>query len=277
MPHNAVKAIVFVLCLLLFVALIFMAAAPHAIADQDHTKEGRKTVRIVSFSFPPILHYSEEGEFSGTMGETVKMLCEASELDCGFDVVPLKRAYDQLKSGTADALITINVGQLKDCCIPSEWSSPWTAGFFSSNGEGAIPTSEEELIGKKIITVIGMKSPYAFAKNLDQMSADDLVSVLKAPRILSAVKMFLSGRAPLLWGGEDFKWYIGKLDSDAQYVFKPLFKKPVVVWVRKDKPEILRRLNHAFSDLRKNGSLGDGNLLNPSLMKKHYVDAPLKK
>lgn len=241
-----------------------------------HTAQGpeQDTITIVSFSFPPILHATETGAFSGTMGETVKMLCEAANKKCNFRVVPLKRAYEQVRSGDADAMITINVGQLKDCCVPSDWSSPWSAGLFSSNGREAIPKTQEDLIGRSLIVVTGMKSPYFFAKDLDQMSADRSMTLFKAPKILSAVKMFLKRRSPLLWGGEDFKWYIEKLDKQAKYEFKPLFTKPVVVWVRRDKPAILARLNRAFEILSGTNALNRKNLLNPSLMKQRYIDAP---
>ena len=151
-------------------------------------------VSIESFSFPPILHASESGEFSGTMGETVKALCKAGDMICNFTVVPLKRAYQHIKKGQSDALITINVGQLNECCIPSEWLSPWTAGFFSTAGLSAIPKTPEELSGKSLIVVQGMKSPYLFAKELDKMSEDKRLDLHKAPHILSSVKMFLANR-----------------------------------------------------------------------------------
>ena len=231
-------------------------------------------VVISSFSFPPLLHATVDGGFSGTMGETVKMLCEKANLDCKFTVSPLKRTYKEVRSGTSDALITIDVGQLKDCCVPSEWTSPWTAGFFSSKGKNSIPQTQEGLIGKSLIVVSGMKSPYFFAKDLNALAKKRLLKLYKAPRILSSIKMFLAQRAPLLWGGEDFIWYINKLKADARYDFKPLIELPVVIWVRKDKQAILKMFNQAFVELKKTGVLGEKNLLQPYLMKQRYVDAP---
>lgn len=167
-----------------------------------------RTLTIASFSFPPILHEGVNGEFSGTMWETVKMLCETADLNCNFEIVALKRAYHRIRSGDVDALVTINIGQLKDCCLASDWSSPWSAGFFSTTAKENIPDSQEDLQGKTLIVVNSMKSPYLFAKDLDTMSDESRLTLYKAPHILSAVKMFLKNRAPLLWGGDDFKWYI---------------------------------------------------------------------
>lgn len=237
--------------------------------------DDRPVVLVSSFSFPPLLHATETGEFSGTMGETVKMLCENGDLNCHFDVVSLKRAYHEIRAGNTDALITINVGQLKDCCIPSDWSSPWSAGFFSSQGPALIPKTQEDLVGQTLIVVNGMKSPYLFAKDLDQMNANKRLVLHKAPHILSSVRMFLKNRAPLLWGGEDFKWYLNKIGANVPYDFKPKVELPVVVWVRKDKPELLKRLNQAFKNLDRSRVFGAKNLLAPALMQKRYVDAPL--
>jgi len=233
-------------------------------------------VTIASFSFPPLLHTARDNVFSGTMGETVKYLCEVASITCNFTVMPLKRAYQKVRSGASNALITINVGQLTNCCIPSDWASPWTAGFFSSAGAEEIPKSAKDLTGRSMIMVNGMKSPYFFAKNLDQMAADKRLTLWKAPNILSSVKMFLRKRAPLLWGGEDFMWYIHKLDKNATYSFKPLFKKPVVIWVRKDKPEVLALFNRIFAKVKAAGQLDSKNLLIPALMQQRYIDAPFQ-
>ncbi len=158
---------------LFILAILVLPTAP-VFADSlgKHPK-----VTIASFSFPPLLHATVTGEFSGTMGETVKRICEEGGINCDFNVLPLKRAYIQVKNGDVDALITINSGQLNDCCIPSEWSSPWTAGLFYFEGEEMIPGSPKELIGKSLIIVNGMKSPYFFAKDLDKMSDDGRLSL----------------------------------------------------------------------------------------------------
>lgn len=232
---------------------------------------------IDSFAFPPILHLSENGEFSGTMGETVKMLCETGGIVCKFEVVPLKRAYKHIRSGDVDAVVTIDVQQLNDCCTPSTWSSPWTAGFFSSKGKGVIPKAPPDLEGKELIVVAGMKSPYLFAEDLDEMAAEKHVRLFKPRDIMSAVQMFLKDRAPLMWGGDDFKWYIDKLDPEADYIFEPVVELPVVVWVRKDKPDVLKTLNEAFAKLKAQNLLNANKLLKPELMDQRYQEAAFPK
>jgi len=255
----------------LLFSLSFLASAPSFAVDSTSPQ----VVTIDSFSFPPLLHENENGEFSGTMGETVKMICKAGEMLCNFSVVPLKRAYFRINEGQSDALITIDVGQLKECCIPSDWSSPWTAGFFSSTGIDAIPEVPEELQGKSLIVVQGMKSPYLFAEKMDKMAEDKLLLLYKAPHILSSVRMFLAGRAPLLWGGEDFKWYIKKIDAEAKFDFMPMIELPVVIWVNKNKPEVIRRFNQAFIKLKELKILDKNFLLQPQLLDELYLDAPL--
>ena len=145
----------YALILASLLSLLSLVSSPSIMANP----KSPLVVQIDSFSFPPILHRSESGEFSGTMGETVKKLCEAGDMICSFDVVPLSRAYKNIKSGRTDALITINVGQLNDCCIPSDWASPWRAGFFSTTGLSEIPETPEDLPGKSLIVVLGMRVP----------------------------------------------------------------------------------------------------------------------
>ena len=202
-------------------------------------------VKILSFPIPPLLHNTADGDFSGTLGETVKALCEAQNLACSFSVLPLARAYLQLRNGSGDALITLNFGQFKKCCSTSAWASPWSAGFFSSSSSMIIPETPKDLLGTSIIAVNGMKSPYLFAPNLDEMVARKELSLFSARDISTAVSMFIGKRAPLLWGSDDFTWYFEKIDNNADYIFTPRVTAPVVIWVRKEKQEILRRLNQA--------------------------------
>ena len=261
----------YALILASLLSLLSLVSSPSIMANP----KSPLVVQIDSFSFPPILHRSESGEFSGTMGETVKKLCEAGDMICSFDVVPLSRAYKNIKSGRTDALITINVGQLNDCCIPSDWASPWRAGFFSTTGLSEIPETPEDLPGKSLIVVLGMRSPYLFAREMDKMAEEKRLDLLKAPNILSSVRMFLANRAPLLWGGEDFEWYIRKIDAEARYDFKPVVELPVVIWINKDKPRVLERFNQAFRTISEAKILTDDFLLRPQIMKERYLDAVL--
>lgn len=259
-------------------AATLAAAVPLAFAALPAVKAAESTalkVTILSMAFPPILHATPTGAFSGTMGESVKALCENGGLDCDFEIVPLSRAYTMLREGSADALITINVQQLNGCCTPSDWQSPWTAGFFSNRGQATIPQAPAELDGRSLIVVLGMKSPYQFATDLDAMADKGRLTLYRAPHILSSVKMFLADRADLLWGGEDFKWYIEKLSPGFHYAFKPLVQKNVVVWVRKDRPEVLSRLNWGLIKLQSQHALAPNNLLVPAIMHTRYVDAAL--
>ena len=89
--------------------------------------------------------------------------------------------------------------------------------------------------------------------------------------------MFLKDRAPLMWGGEDFEWYINKMNPEADYFFKPVIELPVVVWVNKNKPDVLNVLNQAFRKLTKQKLLDTNNLIIPQLMQQRYQDAPFPK
>lgn len=231
-------------------------------------------ITIGSFPFPPLLHLSQEGLFSGTMGETVKRLCTEAKLKCRFRVVPLSRAYNELRNGKIDALITLDLGQFDDCCLRSQWRSPWSAGLFSTLPFSEIPSDPQKMLGKNLIVVNGMRTPYSFMPDLDQWQQEKLINLSVGWDITIATKMFVRNRAEFLWGGEDFKWYINKHDSGMEYNFKPLMQKDVVVWIRKNKSKALTQLDTAFKRLEKNSLLNEKLLLNDALMKQYYQEAP---
>jgi len=236
--------------------------------------ESNKTLIIASFPFPPLLHATQDGNFSGTMGETVKMMCEEAKLRCIFKVVPLKRAHHELESGSVDALITIKVDRFHTCCRPSKWSSPWAAGFFANDQIDIVPTKPNEVKGHSIILVQGMQSPYLFMPDLEQWEDQQEIRVSRASSIAAATRMFNVKRAPLLWGSDDFNWYFEKINSTVERTFTPLLVKPVVVWVRNSKSALLDKLNQAYQRMQFKSLLNEKNLLIPSLMKERYLDAP---
>ena len=262
------RAIVCFLCLSLLLS-------GHSVqAEHVENVDPLKPVTILSFEFPPLLHTARSGEFSGTMGETVKMLCEEAGLICRFRVVPLKRAYQELRNDRGDALVTIDLGQFNKCCLASKWAAPWSAGWFSMPEHKRIPANQEELEGEAVIVVQGMKSPYSFAPKLDEMAKRQKLSMFKATDIATSVGMFIHGRAPLLWGGEDFRWYFRKIDPQAKFVYTPRMTIPVVIWMRKERSKALERLNRAYQLMIEKRMIGENGLLEPSLMGERYQDAP---
>jgi len=216
------------------------------------------------------------GEFSGTMGETVKEICKRAEINCEFNIVPLKRAYELLKNKKTDGLITIKVGQFNECCIASKWASPWAAGFFSHQPIETIPQRPNEVIGRDLIIVNGMRSPFVFMPNLEKWKKDKKINFFNAPDINIATKMFNAGRAELLWGSEDFNWYFSKQEDSQKRNFLPLIVKPVVIWLRKENQHLMEPLNQAFYEMLNDGTLNRKHLLINEMMSQRYIDAPYK-
>ncbi len=252
--------------LFLICALVLLCG--QAKADSD------RSLKIASFPIPPLLHESVNGTFSGTMGETVKVLCEEAKINCTFQIVPLKRAYRYLEQNHVDSLITLNAGQFNDCCIPSQWMSPWAAGFFANKSLDPIPQTPTDTLGHSLIVVNGMRSPYLFIPELEKWAKEKKVKLSVAKDIYSATRMFANERAGLLWGSDDFNWYFDKIGTSAKTNFLPLIVKPVVVWVRKEKQPLLAELNKAYRSLIDQNKLDRKNLLIPELMRRRYIDAP---
>ncbi|NVJ91370.1 MAG: hypothetical protein HWE34_06915 [Methylocystaceae bacterium] len=216
------------------------------------------------------------GEFSGTVGETVKYLCEEAGLTCHVEVLPFKRAYQKLENNQVDGLITIKVDRFRECCLSTQWETPWVAGFYSYKAWEDIPDTPTKVLGQRLIVVAGMRSPYEFMPALDKWDQDEKVTLFRANGVKSATKMFLSHRATYLWGSQDFEWYFDKLGGDLNYRFKPLVVRPIVVWFRKDKKHILDQMNLAFEKLRQKNILAPNMLLKSDLMQTRYIDAPFE-
>lgn len=258
---------------LFFMVIIFFSNISFGLAREP---ADRHKLIIASFLFPPLLHSAQGKSFSGTMGETVKYICKYAKISCEFEIVPLKRAYVELTRGHADALITLDLGQFKDCCSTSTWYAPWSAGLFAANSNN-IPEKAEQIYGKGLIVVNGMRSPYSFLPNLDALAENGTIKLHKALEISSAVLMFQQRRADLLWGGEDFKWYLKKLTPNKEYHYKPLMRKNVVLWTQNYKQETLRRFNEASIELMEQNIIGPDGLLIPEIMSIYYKEHILKK
>ncbi len=233
-----------------------------------------KAIKLATFEYPPFFHSTIDGKFSGTIGETVAYMCEQSQITCHIEALPYKRAYQKLFNKQVDGLITIDVKTFQDCCISSDWNTPWIAGFFSEKPLDDIPDSPDQVLGKSLITVAGMKSPYEFMPNLTQWAKDKKISLFSANNIFTATRMFINNRADLLWGSEEFTWYFEKQHAQNRFNFRPLLTYSTVIWVHKDRPDILNKLNAGYALMQKNGALSKNNLLNEELMKARYVDAP---
>jgi hypothetical protein len=269
--------------LVLFVSFLFsLLVSVEAVAHEAETnaktiEDGEVlSLNIAHFHIPPLMHTAIDGSFSGTMGETVKILCKEAKLNCFFENKPLKRSYRALERGDLDALITIDAGQFNDCCVASKWFSPWAAGIFSFSPFRNVPEKEEDMYGRKIILVHGMQSPYLFMPNLDKLSRQGKIDVAKAQDIKTAVGMFEKKRAPYLWGSDDFNWYFYRMDTGQERVFTEIVTKPVVIWVQKSKIKALKRLNKAFDNLHRQRLLNNKHLLVDKLMKQKYREAPFE-
>ncbi len=240
-------------------------------AGADTHGEKQKLI-IGSFSFPPLLHLAEDGSFSGQLGETVKHICMKAALACEFKVVPLKRAYNELVQGSVDALVTLDLDQFNECCLESTWRSPWSAGLFSNDLSMTLPETKDQILGKSLIVVNGMRSPYSFLPDMDNLASEGRLRVYKAKDIPSSVRMFHRKRAPLMWGGEDFKWHLKKIAPLMKYQYKALFKKDVVLWVRREKEGLLSLYNNAHDQLLKQGVIAENGTLVPAVMRKTYKE-----
>lgn len=226
-------------------------------------------VHVGTFELPPLYHSSASGELTGTLGETIKELFKAGNISYKLSMWPVKRAYRNIEIGKSEILITGRHDRFKTSATSSDWFSPLTSGVFSKKDLCEIPQNEQDFIGTELIIIRDWQSPYKVIKSLDNYIADKKIEVYWANSVPSAIHMLDVGRAPFLWGSENFKWTIKNLNLDEKsFYFKELMVTPMVLWVSKQSKnhdEIIRRLNEAFKKLKNSGMLNDKNLLRDNL------------
>lgn len=237
----------------------------------------KPTIRLAAYEYPPLYHTSIGGEFSGTIGETIKKMSEVGGSTLQTTMFPLARSYELVNKGLLDATLSGVHPKFDQCCKASQWSYPWSAGLFAKSSQTKIPTTEEEMIGHSVIIVKGWRSPYRFMPNLDKLIAEKKIKVFYPLSNFSAIKMLENGRADFLWGAVDFLWYLRKMDLIKNFSYHERLKIPIVMWVNKSKPSVLDSLDSGYKILKQQKMLDEQNLLIPDLMKKNYKEATFKK
>lgn len=231
-------------------------------------------LNLATLSYPPLMHTTPDGSYSGTVGETLRMMCTIADITCHVDLVPFKRAYVEMENGRIDGILTLKFKTFEDCCLSSQWFTPWRAGFFSSLPDHMIPKTADDLRGKSLIIVNGMRSPTLFIPDLEEWEKNGTLQLYRTPSIATAAKMLGSDRADLLWGSEEYYWYFDKLGTRIRWHFTPVVSEPIVIWLRKDKAALMQRLDHAYQQMQDKNMLNDAGVLNDDLMKDLYVEAP---
>lgn len=248
-----------------------------SITAQASKEKEKGILQIGLYEYPPLYHTSDQGEFSGTLGETLKHICITAGLSCQTQMYPIARAYKLTTTGQTDATLSARHPRFDECCIASDWSYPWSAGFFTLKENPQIqPYSEQEFTGQSIVIVRGWRSQYRFLPNFDQLVADKKIQVFYANSNYSAIQMLNYGRADLLWGSVDFLWYINKLKLNDRIQYSERLQIPIVLWMNKQASPSLERFNSAFKKIQLSGQLDEQNLLRGDIMIKRYQDAVLK-
>ncbi len=265
----------------LFYSALTATILTYAIPSQAELTEAysseSNTIKLALYEYPPLYHTSYQGEFSGTLGETIKQICTSAGLDCQTQMYPIARAYKLTTTGQADATLSAIHPRFDQCCTASDWSYPWSAGFFTlKDNQQTPPHSEQELTGQSMVIVRGWRSQYRFMPNFDQLVAEKKIQVFYANSNYSAIQMLNHGRADLLWGSVDFLWYINKLKLNDKILYSERLQIPIVLWVNKQAASALERFNNAFKEIQLSGQLDEQNLLRDDIMKQRYQDAPLK-
>ncbi len=247
-------------------------------AGQDtnaaHQDKQVESVKIIGFEHPPLFHTSESGSFSGIIGETLKSLCEISQLDCKVNLYPVARAYSTFESGEGQALLTAILPRFEKCCVASDWVYHYSNGIYSSMPMESIPKEEKKLSGGSLIVITGWQSPYTTFPNLERLNEKGVVTLHKANGTISAIRMLNGDRADFLWGTESFRWYFDKLGVKKDFNYVRLNPVYIVLLVRRQHDLILQRLNRGFQLMKDRGMLNEKSVLKEEIMKEKYQDAP---
>lgn len=255
----------------LALVLLWCAVSITTFADDDLPL---LDVHLGTFESPPLYYTSTKGNFSGALGETVKALCRESRLNCTITMFPVARAYHNIEVGETQVLLTGKYDRFKECCISSLWEYPWKAGLFSRLPMDEIPKNERELVGSSLIMVRGWQSIYRTFPNLERLAGGNTVSVYTASNDDNAIEMLHRQRAQFLWGGDNYLWKMENMGLGGEFNYRPLLTVPVVLWISKKEPEIIKRFNYGYKQLLDAQQLGDKQLLLPAILTP-ILEAPM--
>jgi hypothetical protein len=234
-------------------------------------------INIASMDFPPNAHQVEGGRVSGKAIETIRVFCKIARMQCEFTIYPTARAYMTIENNSSDVLLTLNMPIFKSCCAYSNWSYPFIAGLITELPIDELVINETTLHGQSLVMVRGWQSIYDVFPNIKNLVATGKINLIETSSITSAVKIYNTGRASLLWGATVFEWYFDKLSLQwKEKSFKPLVVSSAGIWVSKGNThhkDILDRFNFAYKILKEKGDLDQDNFLAPVLLRQVYTDA----
>jgi hypothetical protein len=174
-------------------------------------------------------------------------------------------------------LLTANISTFKQCCTYSQWYYSCIAGIITDLPIDNTSINEATLEGQSLVMVRGWQSIYDAFPNLKNLVAAGKVELIETSSTASAIKIYNTDRASLLWGANVFEWYFDKryIQWDKES-FKPMLVSDAGIWVSKESvhhKKILNRFNLAYQLLKEQGNLGQDNFLAPALMKQVYIEA----
>jgi hypothetical protein len=234
-------------------------------------------VNIASMDFPPNAHQSKDGRVSGKAIETIRAFCTVSRMNCEIIIYPTARAYMTIENRTSDVLLTANISTFEQCCTYSQWSYSFIAGIITELPIDNTSINEATLEGQSLVMVRGWQSIYDAFPNLKNLVAAGKVELIETSSTASAIKIYNTDKASLLWGANIFEWYFDKLSMQwDKKSFKPMLVSDAGIWVSKESmhhKHIITRFNLAYQLLKEQGNLGQDNFLVPALMEQVYIEA----
>ncbi len=258
-------------CLGICLAMLVMACLSTAKAEPEGKSDTPPRVNIALFEYPPLFHTAESARISGLVAETLKELCRFSQLSCRFHMRPVSRAYQEIETGQVQALVTVRFERFRSCCIASQWQYPWRSGLYSKRSVDQIPDSLDAIRGSQLIVVQGWQSPYSYFDGLSAAERQGELTLYRANSSQSSLLMLQRDRAPYLWGGEEFQWYIERMGIPGVQ-FRPLLELPFVLWISRNEAQIISRFNEGFQIMKRKGLLDSDNRLIEPLLKSRYED-----
>ncbi len=234
-------------------------------------------VDIASMDFPPNAHQTKDGRVSGKAIETIRAFCTVSRMNCEIIIYPTARAYMTIENRSSDVLLTANISTFKRCCTYSKWSYSFIAGMITDLPIDDTSINDATLEGQSLVMIRGWQSIYDAFPNLKNLVATGNVELIETSSIASAIKIYNTDRASLLWGASVFEWYFDKLSMQwKKKSFKPMVVSDAGIWVSKENmhhKDILNRFNLAYQLFKEQGNLGQDNFLAPALMEQVYIEA----
>ncbi len=150
-------------------------------------------VRFVTEDFAPF-NYRSGGQVAGPGADIARAICASLKVECGFEILPLRRAISEIETGDADGVFSL--AKTPERAAAMVFSQPFIVtgyGFFMLGGKTDEPASLADLSGFTA-AAYGPSGTYAVLEQAKQEQPG--LTLVQEVQFETPFRKLLTGRYP---------------------------------------------------------------------------------